>query len=88
MHEMHRGKWLARFRRRYLRIFNVDMSQSALAFELFQIMDVYFFRGLRMFSMGSNIDFDASYNIELIRKMLKNGNSKLSRLKNTLVCHL
>ena len=50
MHEMHRGKWLARFRRRYfLRIFNVDMGQSALAFELFQIMDVYFFRGLRMF---------------------------------------
>ena len=50
MHEMHRGKWLVRFRRRYfLRIFNVDMSQSALAYELFQIMDVYFFRGLRMF---------------------------------------
>ena len=49
MHEMHRGKWLVRFRRRCLRIFNVDMSQTALAYELSQIMDVYFFRGLRMF---------------------------------------
>jgi hypothetical protein len=67
------------------------MSQAALAFELSQLIYGVFFSRPKHVEMGlwmgSDMDFYVPSNFESIRKTLKNGNSKLSRLKNTLVCH-